>query len=69
MAPGADQVLDIGLHDQLQDSLSDAGQEVAQIVLCRKLGQVHAGRGHPGLRIVRVEASKLHLDHTPDGRL
>ena len=50
---GADQALDIGLHDQLQDGLGDGAQKVALIVLCQKLGQVHVGLGHRGLRVVR----------------
>ena len=53
MPTGADQPLDIGLHDQLQDGLGDAAQKVALIVLGQKLGQVHVRLGHWGLRKVR----------------
>ena len=53
MPPGADQAFDIGLHDQLQHSLSEAAKEVALIVLGHQLGQVHVGLGHRGLRRVR----------------
>jgi len=37
MASGTDQAVNIGLHDQLKDSLSDAAQQVALIVLLQKL--------------------------------
>ena len=50
---GADQAFDIGLHDQLKDGRGDAAQEISLIVLCQKLGQVHVGLGHRGLRVVR----------------
>ena len=53
VAAGADQAFDIGLHDQLQNGLGDDAQEVALIVLGQKLGQVHVGLGHRGLRKVR----------------
>lgn len=39
---GADQVFSIGLRDQLRDSLGDATQAVALIVLGQKLGHVRA---------------------------
>jgi hypothetical protein len=53
MAPGADQAVDIGLHDQLKDGLGNASKQITLIVLCQKLGQVHVGLGHRGLRKVR----------------
>jgi hypothetical protein len=53
MPPGADQAVDIGLHDQPQHGLGDAAQEVSLIVLGQKLGQVHVRLGHRGLRKVR----------------
>lgn len=53
MPPGADQAIDISLHYQLKDGLGDGAQEVALIVLGQKLGQVHVGLGHRGLRRVR----------------
>lgn len=53
MPPGADQALDIGLHDQLQHRLGDGAQKVALVVLCEKLGKVHVRLGHRGLRVVR----------------
>ncbi|WP_318340284.1 hypothetical protein [Defluviimonas sp. D31] len=53
MPAGTDQAVDIGLHDQLQDGLGDTAQKVALIVLGQKLGQVHVGFGHRGLRKVR----------------
>ncbi|WP_434063273.1 hypothetical protein [Gemmobacter denitrificans] len=52
MPTGTDQALDIGLHDQLQHSLSYAAKKVTLIVLGQKLGQVHVGLGHRGLRMV-----------------
>ena len=51
--PGTDQAVDIGLHHQLKDSLSNAAQKISLIVLGQKLGQVHVGFGHRGLRVVR----------------
>ena len=53
MPAGADQPVDIALHDQLQHRLGDRAKEVALIVLGQKLGQVHVGFGHRGLRRVR----------------
>ena len=53
MPAGADQAVNIALHDQLKDGLGNAAQEVALIVLGQKLGQVHVGFGHRGLRKVR----------------
>ena len=50
---GADQAFDIGLHDQLQNGLGDGAKEVATVLLCQKLGKVHVGLGHRGLRVVR----------------
>ena len=47
------EAVDIGLHDQLKHGLGDAAQKVALIVLGQKLGQVHVGFGHRGLRKVR----------------
>ena len=79
MLAGADQALDIGLHDQLKNSLGDGAQKITAILLCQKLGKVHVGFGHPlADRALRsnvpkggvsvwsvVEVAKLHLDHTP----
>ena len=76
---GADQALDIGLHDQLQNRLGDGAKKVTLVVLCEQLGKVHVGLGHPlAGRALRsnvprggvsgwfvVEVAKLHLDHTP----
>ena len=53
MPSGADQAVDIALHDQLKDGLGNAAQKVTLIVLGQKLGQVHVGLGHRGLRRVR----------------
>ncbi len=53
MPAGADQALDIGLHDQLEDSFGDAAEEAALVMLGQKLGQVHVDLGHRGLRRVR----------------
>ena len=53
MAAGADQAVDIGLHDQLKDGLGDTAKQITLIVLLQKLGQVHVGLGHRGLRVVR----------------
>jgi hypothetical protein len=50
---GADQALDIGFHDQLQNSLGDRTQKVAAVLLCEKPGKVHVGLGHRGLRVIR----------------
>jgi len=52
MSPGTDQAVDICLHDQLQDSLGDAAQQITLIVLGQKFGQVHVRLGHRGLRKV-----------------
>jgi hypothetical protein len=49
----ADQAFNIGLHDQLKDSLGDAAKEVALLMPGQKLGQVHVRLGHRGLRVVR----------------
>jgi hypothetical protein len=53
VAPRTDQAVDIGLHEQLEDSLGDAAKQVTLIVPLQKLGQVHVGLGHRGLRVVR----------------
>jgi hypothetical protein len=53
MPSGADQAFHVGFHDQLQDGFGDGAQEVALIVLGRKLGQVHVRFGHRGPRKVR----------------
>ena len=50
---GADQAVDITLHDQLKNGLGNAAQQIALIMLGQKLGQVHVGLGHRGLRKVR----------------
>ena len=72
----ADQAFDIGFHDQLQDSLGNGAQELAPIVFCQKLGQVHVGLGHRGLGAVcgrsrqtppRANTSMAARDHTVDG--
>ena len=52
MPTGADQAFYVGLHDQLKNSLGDAAQKVSLVVLGQKLGQVHVGLGHRGLRAV-----------------
>ncbi len=53
MPAGADQSLDIGLHEKLKNGLGDGAQKIALIVLLQKLGKVHVGLGHRGLRVVR----------------
>jgi len=53
MPAGADQAVDITLHDQLKNGLGNAAQQIALIMLGQKLGQVHVGLGHRGLRKVR----------------
>jgi len=53
MPTRTDQAVDIGLHEQLQHGLRDAAQEVALVMPCQKLGQVHVGLGQRGLRLVR----------------
>jgi hypothetical protein len=53
VSTGANQAVNIGFHNQLQHRLGDAAQKISLIVLCQKLGQVHAGLGHRGLRMVR----------------
>ena len=53
MFPGADDAFDIGLHDELENRFGDSPQEVALIMLLKKLGKVHGGFGHRGLRLAR----------------
>ena len=39
MAPGTDQALDVGLHDDLEHALGEAAQEVLVAALREQLGQ------------------------------
>ena len=63
---GADDAFHIGLHDELQDGLGNAAQEVALIVLCRKLGQVMLDLVIGVSVWSVVEVAKLHLKDTRD---
>src|SRR5919202_2266052 len=49
MAPGADEALDIGFHEDLQDGFGHAAQEVALSTLLQQGGKWHAVIGHRGL--------------------
>lgn len=49
----ANDALDIGLHDQLENGFGNSPQEIALIMLLKKLGKVHGGLGHRGLRLAR----------------
>jgi hypothetical protein len=49
----ADQTFDVKLHNQLKDGLSNAAKEIATVLLGQKIGKVHVGLGHRGLRVVR----------------
>ena len=53
MLAGADQPFDIGLHQKLQHRLGDGAKEITAVLLGQKLGKVHVGLGHRGLRVVR----------------
>ena len=53
MLAGADRAFNVGLHDQLQYGLGDGAKKIAAVLLCQKLGKVHVGFGHRGLRMVR----------------
>ncbi|PZX11886.1 hypothetical protein LX81_03762 [Palleronia aestuarii] len=46
VAAGADDALDVGLNDQLQDRLGDGTEEIALVVLLKQLGQAHGDLGH-----------------------
>ncbi len=63
----ADQAFDIGLHDQLQNSLGNGAKKVTTVLLFQKLGKVHVRLGHRGLHIVVVEVAKLHQTIHLDG--
>jgi len=53
MLAGADQALDIGFHEKLQNRLGDGAKKIATVLLGQKFGKVHVGLGHRGLRVVR----------------
>jgi len=53
MPASTDQAFDIGLHQQLQNSIGNGTQGITLIVLCEKFGKVHIHLGHRGLRVVR----------------
>lgn len=54
-----------GAEPAFETIVADGPQKIAFVVLLQQLGQGHGGLGHRGLRGVRVEVGKLHLDRTP----
>ena len=48
VAPGTDDALDVGLHDQLKHRLGDGAEEIAIVLLLKQLGEAHSGLGHRG---------------------
>jgi hypothetical protein len=63
---GADQALDVGLHQQLQHRLGNGAQEVAFSGLLHELGQGHPLLGHRVLRRGRVKRDNSTLADRPD---
>jgi hypothetical protein len=58
--PGADQALDIGLHQHLQHGLGDAAQEVTVSCFRQELGQWQSVLGHRVLDRLGVGMSQHH---------
>jgi site-specific DNA recombinase len=65
VAAGADQTLDIVLHQELENGLGDRAEEIPVILLLQQLDQRHAGVGHRGLPRFVVDVGKLHHSRCP----
>src|ERR1700741_1101489 len=61
VAPGADQTLDIGLHQQLEHRLRHSSQEITVTSLLQQLRQRQSLLGHRILSRPEVEVSQLPL--------
>jgi hypothetical protein len=55
VAPGPDQSLDIGFHQQLQYRLGHGPQKITLAGLLQQLGQHQSLFGHPSSRALQVE--------------
>ena len=64
MPASADQPLDVGLHQQLQDALGHSTQKVTVAGLPQKLIQWQSLLGHRG-PLVSVKSSNSTLDRLP----
>ena len=64
-----DRAVAIGFHGRLRNRLGNAAKKIAAVLLGQKLGKVHVGFGHRGLRIVAVDVAKLPLTVHLDGHL
>src|SRR5271166_5686706 len=70
VAPGADQPLDVGLHQQLQHSLRHGSQKIALARLLQQLGQHQSLFGHRILsRASGLKSCNSTLAAGPDGHL
>jgi len=69
VASSTDRAVTIGFHDRLRNRLGNAAKKIAAALRGQKLGKVHVGFGHRGLRIVAVDVAKLPLTVHLDGHL
>jgi hypothetical protein len=67
--PGADQPLDIGLHQDLQHALRHGSQEIAIAALLQQLGQRHSLFGHRVLGGLGVKRRNSTLASLPGDHL
>src|SRR6201987_2070184 len=69
VTPGADQPLDIGLHQQLQHRLCHGSQKISLTSLLQQLGQYQSLFGHRVLLRFRLKSRNSTLAVRPDGHL
>jgi sRNA-binding protein len=69
VTPGADQPLDIGLHQQLQHRLCHGSQKISLTSLLQQLGQYQSLFGHRVLLRFRLKSHNSTLADRPDGHL
>src|SRR5262249_42536452 len=69
VTPGADQPLDIGLHQQLQHRLGHGSQKISLTSLLQQLGQYQSFFGHRVLSRFGLKSGNSTLAARPDGHL